>query len=401
MRIGYLTSRYPAVSHTFIRREVAAVRARGIDVQTFAVRRPPLSELRSEEDRLERARTWTILPARPLGVLEAHVRGITRRPRDYLRTLRRALRHRVPGIRSALWASFHFTEAIYLAAELDRRGIEHLHSHFANSGGTIGLLAAQFLGIGWSQTLHGASDFQATARSLLREKIAAARFTACVSHFGRAQALQASDPTHWDRVILSRCGIDLEMVPKRTNVPSSRRRLRVLSVGRLAPEKGHVGLVQAFADVIHQGIDAELRIVGEGPERERIEAEVARFGLKERCVLPGAASDTQCLREMQEADVFVLTSFMEGLPVVLMEAMAVGTPVIAPRLAGIPELVEDGCGLLYAPAHRAELAERMTRLLRDPELRARLGEAGRQRVLEEFVVERAVEPLVERFSDVA
>lgn len=403
MRIGYLTSRYPAVSHTFIRREVAAVRARGIDVHTFAVRHPATSELRGEDDRAELARTWAILPARPWKILEAHAHGIARRPRSYARTLRRALKHRMPGMRSALWAGFHFAEAIYLARELERRGIEHLHSHFANSGGTIGFLATQFLDIGWSQTLHGNSDFQATATALLREKIASARFTACVSHFGRALAMHASDPSDWDRVILSRCGIDLRAMPKRED-PARReagRRLRVLTVGRLAPEKGQIGLVRAFADVVAQGIDAELRIVGEGPERARIEAEVERLGLADRCALPGSASDVECIREMQEADLFVLTSFMEGLPVVLMEAMAVGTAVIAPRLAGIPELVEEGCGLLYTPAHRSELAERMVRLLRDPDLRARLGEAGQRRVMEEFVVERAVEPLVERFSNVA
>jgi glycosyltransferase involved in cell wall biosynthesis len=172
----------------------------------------------------------------------------------------------------------------------------------------------------------------------------------------------------------------------------------VLCVGRLAREKAQRGLLDAFASVLEQGVDAELRIVGEGPERPHLEAAVAALGLAGRVTLPGAVAEEAIPAELAAADVFALSSVVEGLPVVLMEAMAHGVPVVAPRLAGIPELVEhERTGLLYAPTDWTGLAEHLVRLLRRPEERDRLAKEARVRVAEEFEIGRAVEPLLARF----
>src|SRR5690606_2105539 len=161
MKLAYLVSQYPAPSHTFIRREVEALRGEGLHVETFSVR-PPSEEEHAAVDPAERARTHYLLGS-PLGIARAHARHLTPRPLRYARTLGDALRHRNPGARAALWSLFHFAEAIALADELERRDIDHLHNHFANSGAVVGFLASRHLELPWSLTLHGPSEFDHAA----------------------------------------------------------------------------------------------------------------------------------------------------------------------------------------------------------------------------------------------
>jgi glycosyltransferase involved in cell wall biosynthesis len=397
MHVAVLVSQYPTTSNTFIRREVAALRRRGVEVQTFAVRGPPPEMALSEEDRHERERTWYVLPTTLAALLAAHAAAFAARPGAYIRTALAALRHRAPGLRTLVWSFFYFAEAILLARELERRAISHLHNHFANGGADVGLLVSRFLGIGWSLTLHGASDF-GQAPGPLAQKVAVARFVVCVSQFGRAQVLRMLAPEAWGKVIVSRCGVEpARFAP--TPPGGARSPVRVLCVGRLVPEKGIPGLADSFVELASRGADAELVLVGEGPERERIEARFRACCVPSRLTLLGALPEEDVCRELARADVFVLPSLMEGLPVVLMEAMAAGVPVVAPRLAGIPELVEDGVsGLLFAPADWGELAARLARLIADPAERSRLGAAGRARVAAEYDVDRAVEPLWRRLA---
>lgn len=398
-KLAYLVSEYPAISHTFIRREVAALRQLGADVQTFSIRRP--ASVLSLEDRQELAETWYVLPAHAGELLRNHARALFARPGAYFRALLTAMRHRVAGARGALWACFHFAEAIHLAVELERRRIRHLHNHFSNSAANVGLLTATYLGIDWSLTLHGSADFDSATRPLLREKIARARFTACVSDYGRAQAMWVADPDDWPRIFISRCGIDLASLSSLHLTRSSHETLRILSVGRLSPEKAQLGLIDAFAQLVEGGVEAELSIIGDGPERQRIEQRISDYTLWDRCRLEGAASEQEVLDALTVTDLFVLPSFMEGIPVVLMEAMALGIPVVAPRLGGIPELVEDQrCGILFTPARWEELAEAMAVLADDPNRRHELGAAGRRKIEAEFDLKRIADVLWTRFRDV-
>lgn len=399
LRVAYLVSRYPAVSHTFVRREIAALRRRGVDVHTFSVRRPGDDEVRSIADRAERDRTIYLLPAAPARLAAAHARMAMRRPAAYARTLSLAQRHRPTGPRAALWATFHFAEAVLLADELARTGIGHLHAHFANAGGNVAFLATRLLGIGFSQTLHGHADFNGPMEPLIGEKIAAARFTACVSEFGRGEARRRCDPADRDRVRVVRCGIELDRFDMRVASPAAPP-FRVVCVGRLSPEKGHVVLLRAFASLAKHRPDVELVLVGEGPERGRIEAEIAGLGLGARVLLRGALPERAVREELERAHVFALSSFVEGLPVVLMEAMASGVPVVAPRITGIPELVEhERSGLLFSAGSAGELEAALDRLLGDAELRERLARQGRAKVEREFDIDRTVEPLVTAFRE--
>ncbi|HEU4581067.1 MAG TPA: glycosyltransferase [Polyangiaceae bacterium] len=403
MRIAYLVSQYPAASHTFIRREVAGLRARGFEVETFSIRPPTGVSKLADVDQREAETTWYVLPASAARIARSHARALLKHPGSYVSTLRRALGHRVPGLRALLWAAFHFAESIDLASEIERRGVDHLHNHFANSGANVGLLAAHFLRLNWSLTLHGTSEFDYPAGQLLAEKIEAARFVACVTHFGRAQAMRIVDPKHWHKFVIVRAGIERPPLPPRDGpapgANGSAQRSLVLCVARLSPEKGHAGLLQAFAHLVAGGVDAQLELLGDGPERQRIEEQIRILGLTERVKMRGQVSEDQVLEALTRATVLVLASFMEGLPVTLMEALALGVPVVAPCVAGIPELVEHGVsGLTFPPGDWDRLAQVLRDLLADPALQQRLAREGRRRVESEYFVERSLEPLVGAFG---
>jgi colanic acid/amylovoran biosynthesis glycosyltransferase len=289
-------------------------------------------------------------------------------------------------------------EAILLAVELKKRDITHLHNHFANPAAIVGLLASRFLQISWSLTLHGVSEFDYPAGLLLAEKVAAAHFVTCASFFVRAQAFRVINPDHWHKLFVTRCGLELSNLQEHRYPQGQKTRIRFVSVGRLSPEKGQIGLIDAFARVLRSGVDAELFLIGDGPERSRLEQRVRDSSLGRRLHLLGRAPEAQTISAIASADVFVLSSFMEGLPVVLLEAMALGIPVIAPALAGIPELVRHAeTGMLFTVGDWTDLAASMKRLAEDDTLRTRLAENARERVRSEFDVDRAIEPLVERY----
>lgn len=397
MRIACFVSEYPAPSHTFIRREIDALRRRGIEVKTFSVRRPTKERILSKRDDDDVGETFYILPPNLPALIKANARNFRRRPMRYLRTLKDALTHRVPGVRAQLWSLFYFQEAMILAEQLETAEVEHLHNHFANAAAIVGYLTTRYLGIDWSLTLHGISCFDYPSGLLLEDKIAHAKFVACVTHFGRSQAYRSVDPRHWPKLFINRCGLDLSRLPERKD--RAGRRLKFLTVGRVSPEKGHYGLVEAFDAAVSEGLDAELRIVGDGPGMADIRDLVKQKGLADLVSLPGRVSEEQVLEEMSDADIFVMASFMEGLPVVLMEALAMRLPVIAPNVAGIPELVvHKETGLTFAPGNWPELTRRMVEMSREAELRARLAEAGCARVADEFDADRAVEPLHSRLT---
>ena len=396
MTIAYLTSEYPAPSHTFIRREIAALRARGAEVYTFSVREPKIGTRFSPADEAERAATFYILRDKREAVLET-LREFARRPIRSLRTLTRAFRHRVPGARSLLYAAIYFTEAICLSRALEAKGVRHLHNHFANPGAIVGMLAAKHLGIGFSFTVHGVSEFDGDSGALLPAKMREADFVVCISSYTRAQTMRLVPPERWEKLVLSRCGIDIDAIPERQHRDEKRKRL--LSVARLAPEKGVHGTLEAFAILREREVDAELHLVGDGPLRNSLIARCRALGIQDRVVFHGQLSDREVFEEMRQADVFFLASLMEGLPVVIMESLAVGVPVVAPTIAGIPELIIDGeTGLLYPASDAEALASQLERLVRDPGLGARLASRGRRRLLELHSIDEAIEPLAQEFA---
>lgn len=391
MHIAYLCSRYPAVSHSFIQREITALRALGVRISTISIRRAEPHEVLSRLDREEAERTYSVLPARPLHLLRAHLRALLRSPSAYVGTLRRALSLSPAGARGLLWQVFYFGEAVLVWDRCRAAGATHLHAHFANVGSDVALLAAHLGGWSWSFTMHGSTELYDVPRHRLREKVEDARFVACVSDFTRSQLMLFADPEQWDKLRLVRCAVDTEAFapPER---PERDGPLRVLTVSRLVPGKGNLLLVEAAARA-----GAELTIVGDGPDRPRLEARARELGVPLR--LTGSVSQDEIRDHYAAADAFCLPSFAEGVPVVLMEAMAMGLPVVATRIAGIPELVEDGrSGLLVTPGRVDELARALEWLAADPQPRFELGQAGREAVVRHYDLERNARELLAAFE---
>jgi glycosyltransferase involved in cell wall biosynthesis len=396
IRIGYLTSQYPATSHTFISREVAALRKLGLKLDTFSIRPPTPAEMQDEAIAAESRSAFTVLRQPAGAIIAAHLATLATDPVGYVRALEHALSHRPPGLRGLALSLAHFAEAIVLARELQRRRIGRLHNHFANSAATVGYLATRLLKMPWSFTLHGISETDYPAGLLLRRKIEAAEFVACVSYFGRAQAMRLVTPDHWPKLHVIRCGLPLSELPDHAPVGPVKR---IIAVGRLSPEKGQAGLLEVFADVSRDHKDLELVLVGDGPEAERLRAIARRLGILDRVRFAGRLGEQATLDQIAQADILVLSSFMEGLPIVLMEAMAMGTAVVASRVAGIPELVEDEeSGLLFTPSDWAELTACMRRLVDDDALRARMASRGREMVVAEFDVNQSAERLRKLFT---
>ena len=381
-RIAYLTSQYPATSHTFISREVAAMRNIGVQLDTFSIRAPSTAELEDDQIRAEASTTFVVLRQPPGDFLASHIAAFFSNPVGYVSTIGLALRHRPPGIRGLALSLAHFAEAVLLARELKRRRVNHLHNHFANSAATVGYLTTRLLRMRWSFTMHGISETDYPAGLLLGRKIEAATFVACVSYFGRAQAMRLVSPSQWNKLQVVRCGLPLGSMGTPGGTERSKQ---IICVGRLSPEKGHAGLLDAFAHVAPEVPDLQLVLVGDGPESAELRSIAKKLGVSERVTFAGRLGEDDTIGEIARSQMLVLPSFMEGLPIVLMEAMAVGTPVIASHVAGIPELVKDGeSGLLFTPSDWRELACCIRRLASEKELRDVLAAGGRKRVAVEF-----------------
>ncbi|MDX6675006.1 MAG: hypothetical protein QOH11_2424 [Solirubrobacteraceae bacterium] len=404
MKVAYLVARYPAVSQTFVVGEVLGLRRHGLDVDTLAIRRSPPEEVLSQADREAFQSTYTVLPPRPWHLVRGHGRALVRDPRGYISTLLHALALGRLDLRAVLWQLFYFGEAMVVWDQCERRGVRHLHVHFPNVAADVAMLVARYGGDGWSysMTLHGPTELSDVREHRLPEKVRRSAFTICISDYTRSQVMNFVEREHWTRLPVVHCGIDTERF---TPFPDDGTRASpptVLAVGRLDPRKGHSLLVEALGRLAREGTDVRVVIVGEGPERATLERLGRELGVGDRLALPGAVGQDEIGTWFESADVFCMPSLAEGLPVVLMEAMACELPVVAPRLMGIPELVEDGVsGTLVTPGRADELAAALAGQLTDPETRKRMGVAGRERVLAEFEVGECARQVAELMRAVA
>ena len=392
------------MSHTFIAREIMALRAIGVELETISIRRTPERLLLSAEHRQAASETFAVLPVSLPRLIGSHLRAFSMRPGRYVKTLGRAIRLSGGGARGTLWQLFYFAEAMVVWGYCRERGITHIHVHFANVASAVALLAADFGeadGLRWSFTMHGQTEFDDVTRFRLADKVRDATFVACISDYCRSQLLRQVEPEHWHKLAVVRCGLDGRAVESlappepRTEAAGP---LRVLSVGRLVPEKGQFILLQALAELQRREVDVTATLVGDGPDRLMLEREARRLRLSGRVTFAGSLGADRVAQLYREADVFCLASFTEGVPVSLMEAMSHRLPVVTTRITGIPELVEDGVsGALLPPGRVSPLADALQRLAEEPELRSKWGEAGRRQVLRGYDIRRSAEQLAELF----
>ncbi len=381
--VAWLTGDYTRVSHTFIMREVAALRELGLDVQTFSIRRTNAAELVGTTQRDEAARTFYVLKAaaNPMVALRAHGVALTRAPKTWFRMLRAAWSTSPPGAGGRLYGLIYFHEAVVLASELRRRKITHLHNHFAMASCSVARLAAPLAGVTWSFTLHGPDDLTEARTFRLDDKVAQATFVVCISAYARSQVMLHSASMHWPKLHIVHCGID----PDRYRRQTAGHAGRLLFVGRLTAQKGVPILLAALAQALAVRPDLTLTLVGDGPDRPALEAQAHSLGLSEAITFMGYRNQDEVADLLAASSALVLPSFAEGVPVVLMEAMAAGLPVVATQIAGIPELVQDGIsGKLVAPSDEDALAEAIVEVVNSQEQAEAMGLAGRRRVSAEF-----------------
>jgi glycosyltransferase involved in cell wall biosynthesis len=398
--VAYVTGEYPKVSHTFIQREIMGLRALGVQVLTCTVRRPAAQSVVGPEQQAEAAQTFAILAAakHPLRLLAAHARMLRRSPGRWFAALRLAWATRPPGLKALIWQMAYFLEAGVLSDHLLGQGVVHMHNHFGDSSGSLTMIASEMSGIPFSIMLHGPTIFFEMHWWRLDQKVARAAFVACISHFCRSQAMLFSDQAHWPKLRIVHCGV----TPARYGTaPRPAFSGHVCFVGRLDAVKGVPLLVEAFAANRPRHPGARLTIAGDGPARAALEAQVQSLGLGDAVRFTGYLDEDGVAALLDSADMLVLPSFAEGLPVVLMEALASRIPVIATQVAGVPELVEDGVsGFIVPPGDVDTLALRLDRLLSDPELCVTMGAAGRRKVEAGFDIRTEVAKLAALFAGV-
>lgn len=381
LRLAYLTTQYPSVSHTFIRREIEGLEALGCAVRRFSIR--PGSAVVDPADTAEVQKTYTCLAQPKARLLLTAALTLARRPGAALRALRMALAMSQRSDRGLVRHLAYLIEAAVLLPRLQRDGVSHLHVHFGTNAAAVARLMRCMGGPRFSMTVHGPDEFDAPAAFSLGDKIRESAFTIGVSSYGTAQLRRWVPPEYWNRIHMVHCTVDESWLAPAPPVDEASRTL--VCVGRLSAQKGQILLVDAFARLVADGADGRLVLVGDGEMRTTVEARIAQHGLADRVTITGWQAEAQVRAHLASARVFVLPSFAEGLPVVIMEALAQERPVISTYIAGIPELVRPGENGWLVPAGDTDaLCAAMSDALSAPVSRLHnMGRAGRARVMAE------------------
>jgi glycosyltransferase involved in cell wall biosynthesis len=397
MRIAYLINRYPAISHSFIRREILAIERQGHHVLRIALRGWK-DELPGEDDQVERTKTKYVLRDGALPLVLAFLHILLISPARLARAFKLVWNVSRGAERPLPIHLIYLFEACRVVSWLEAERIEHLHAHFGTNSAEVAMLAHVLGGPPWSFTVHGPEEFDKAHLIALPEKLKRASFVVAVSSFGRSQLFRHMAHECWDKVRVIHCGIERAFHDGLS--PSNTGSARLVCVGRLCEQKGQSLLLDAARDLIKRGIQFELVLAGDGDMRSEIEALIACHRLEKRVRITGWISSDQVREEILSARALVLPSFAEGLPVVIMEAMALRRPVISTFVAGIPELVVPGEHGWLVPAGDSDaLADAMQACLEAPtETIASFGEAAHKRVLARHDIDTEAGKLIGHFD---
>lgn len=396
MRIAYFINQYPKVSHSFIRREILALERQGMEIQRIALRGWD-AELQDAEDLSERDKTLYVLKDGLKGLLAPMLQVLRAQPRRFMSALGLALRQGLRADRPWPYHLVYLAEACRVVQWLQAFGAEHVHAHFGTNSTEVVMLANALGGPAYSFTVHGPEEFDKPQFLHVGEKVRRAAFVAAVSSYGRSQLYRWVAHEHWAKVKVVHCGLERSFheVPA-VSAPSVPR---LVCVGRLCEQKGQLLLLEAARLLAERAVPFEVVLAGDGEMRPQIEAFIARQGLQGQVRITGWISGAQVREEILAARALVLPSFAEGLPVVIMEAMALRRPVLTTYVAGIPELVRQGeNGWLFPAGAVDELAAAMADCLAQPaEVLQRMGEAAYRRVLQRHDIDTEAAKLAHYF----
>ena len=380
-RLAVLIAQYPAINHSVILSEIRELR-RTFALHTVSIRAPDRSaEKMSAVEREEASQTFYVKPGGVRASIVAVAQTLFVHPVGFLRGLVFALRLSGARIGQTFKNLAYFAEAVIVAQWMMREGLRHLHSHYSS---TVGLLVKQVFPIELSISFHGPDEFTDPKGFWLKQKIEASLFVRAISHYARSQLMLHSDSEHWPKIEVAYMGVDPQEFSPR-EFRENPDPLEIICVARLAPVKAQRVLISAVAELVQKRRNVLLHIVGGGPDRRDLEEYVETLALRTCVTFHGFTVQVKLYELYRRSDVFALASFAEGLPGVLMEAMAMEIPCISTWIAGVPELIRDGIdGLLVPPANPGAFALAISRLIDDRELRRRIGTAGRERVLTDF-----------------
>lgn len=401
-RVGYVLSRFPKLTETFILYEVLELQRQGVDVRVHALVREHETALHPEAERL----LPTVEYPKAGGLMGSQIEWLARRPSAYLGLWAAAFLGNLRSPRFLLRALATVPIGAYFATRMSNSGVDHVHAHWATHSALAGLVAARLLGTSFSFTAHAHDIY--VDRSMLREKLAAAAFVITISDYNRRYLMKLYPESLSRKVIVVHCGVDMSELTPPPRDPHPERPLQVVCVASLQPQKGHRVLIDAFAILRDSSVPAEVTIVGDGPQAPALRRQVHELGLEHVVRFRGPMTRPDVLEQLRKADVMALASIpmgsgkMEGIPVALMEGMAMGLPVVASDVSGIPELVTDGqAGHLVPPGDPAALAAAIRALEQDREAVRRMGAEARKAVANGFDLGRSVGELKRLFAVMA
>ncbi|WP_160756194.1 glycosyltransferase [Allopontixanthobacter sediminis] len=380
MKIAYLINRYPAVSHSFIRREIEAIEAEGAEVYRFSVRRADVENLPDKLDQAEFDKTAVILSMRIHFVLFDVARIIVVHPINSLAAIRIAFAKANWKPTTLVRRVAYFAEAANLALRMRADRIDHLHAHFGTNPAMVARIASRLSGVPFSFTVHGPDEFDLPEALDLRGKIADAVFCVAISDYGRSQLMRWSSLVDWSKIEVVRCGVDASFFVDRISTPFPDVP-HLCAVARLSAQKGIPLLIEAAARLNREGKSFRLTLVGDGEMRKEVEALIDRYDLHDVVEIAGWSNSETVINHLLKSRAMVLPSFAEGLPVVIMEALALGRPVVVTAIAGTPELVDKSCGWLIPAGSIDALVEAMSAAIdASDEKISQMGKLGRERV---------------------
>jgi len=396
--IAYLVGHYPGTSIAFILREIVAIRQAGWRVLTTSVREPDVpgngfTQIEGEEA----AQTFYIKRRGYVLLFLDQLACFCTRPITYFRGAWKAITLAGPDLQQLVFYAFYFVEATALGRWLSQKRVNHLHVHFANAACTVAILVHEVYGISYSVSIHGPDEFYNVRRYRVLEKVQGALFVRCISNFCRSQLMCVTSPQQWSKMEICRLGVDPDRWLPRP-VPQNKV-LTLLCLGRLVPAKGQVILLRSAAQLIAAGVRFHIFFIGDGQDAGKLKEEASRLGLESAVTFFGSANQDLLVSFWKKADIFVLPSFAEGVPVSLMEAMSMEIPCISTTVGGISELIETGKeGILVPPSDPIALTEAIQRLANDPRLRDELGRAGRLKILRLYDLRRNAMQMAALFS---
>jgi glycosyltransferase involved in cell wall biosynthesis len=396
MRIAYFINQYPKVSHSFIRREILALERQGFAIQRIALRGWD-ADLVDAEDKRERELTRYVMQAGIPGLLMAMLGVLATRPIRFFTALNLAVRMGLRADRPLPFHLIYLAEACRIIPWLKEHGAQHIHAHFGTNSAEIVMLAHLLGGPSYSFTVHGPDEFNKPEFLRLAEKIKHAAFVVAISSFGRSQLYRWINHAEWHKVQVVHCGLeqafyDVPAVP----IPLAPR---IVCIGRLCEQKGQLLLLDAVRHLAQKGIIIEVVLAGDGEMRAELEAKILLYKLQGKVRITGWISGDQVREEILAARAMVLPSFAEGLPVVIMEAMALRRPVLTTYIAGIPELVRPGIeGWLFPAGDVEALAAALEALLACPiDVLESMAMAAHRRVLERHSIDVEANKLARLF----